>query len=199
VQAAKDELDSLEKLIQHHNSNPPSPSNPPAVADYNAEADYYNAWAAQLQGQLGSSNTEYTPATPAKTAETPSWTQPAPQQPVHQGPSSTTETTPPLIDKVPLQTDLRQIEEKYSQHAKDFGVDEPRGRAGFDKFDQAIRQVVNDPDTLHIQGTYRGQPAILNYDPDSGLCVIQSPDGRFISGWKLSSGQAQNLLTRGSL
>ncbi|HEY1842217.1 MAG TPA: hypothetical protein VGG53_18725 [Mycobacterium sp.] len=57
------------------------------MLDYNAEADYYNAWAEQLQGRLGSWNVEYTPATTANT-QAPSWTQPAPQQPVHQGPSS---------------------------------------------------------------------------------------------------------------
>jgi Colicin D len=199
VQAALDELDRLEKLIQAHNSNPPDPTNLPAVLAYNAQADYYNSWAAQLHGKLDSTNTQYTPATTAKTAQIPSWTQPAPETPVHQAPPANTQSTPPLIDKVPLQTDLRQVEEKYSQHANDFGVNDPRGRAGFDKFDSALKQLVDDPDTLHIQGTYRGQPAILNYNPDSGLCVIQSPDGRFISGWKLSPGQVQNVLTRGSL
>ncbi len=88
VQAAQDQLKDLERLIQQHNSNPPDPSNWGAMADYNAEASYYNAWAAQLEGQLGSSSTQYTPSTPAQTAQTPSWTQPAPQQPVHQGPGS---------------------------------------------------------------------------------------------------------------
>jgi len=53
VQAAQDQLKDLERLIGQHNSNPPDPSNWGAVADYNAEASYYNAWAAQLEGQLG--------------------------------------------------------------------------------------------------------------------------------------------------
>lgn len=105
---------------------------------------------------------------------------------------------PPLIDEVPLQTDRAQIESKY-KHAADFGVSDPRGRTGFDNFDQAVKQVVNDPATLHIQGSFRGQPAILNYNPDSGLCVIQSPDGKFISGWKLDPEQAANVTRRGTL
>jgi Colicin D len=106
--------------------------------------------------------------------------------------------TPPLISEVPLQTDRAQIEAKY-KHAADFGVTDPRGSAGFDNFDSAVKQVVDDPATLHIQGTFRGQPAILNYNPDSGLCVIQSPDGKFISGWKLDPEQAANVTSRGTL
>jgi colicin D len=107
-------------------------------------------------------------------------------------------SAPPLINEVPLQTDRAQIESKY-KHAAGFGVDDPRGRTGFDNFDRAVKKVVDDPATLHIQGIFRGQPAILNYDPDSGLCVIQSPDGRFISGWKLDPGQAENVISRGTL
>ena len=92
---------------------------------------------------------------------------------------------PQLIDEVPLQTDLRQIEDKY-KHASDFGVTDPRGRAGFDNFARALKQFIDDPVTMHIQGTFHGQPAILNYNPDSGLCVIQNLDGTFVSAWKLS-------------
>lgn len=105
---------------------------------------------------------------------------------------------PPLINEVPLQTDRAQIESKY-KHAADFGVTDPRGSTGFNNFDNAVKQLVDDPATLHIQGTFRGQPAILNYNPASGLCVIQSPDGKFISGWKLDAGQAENVTNRGTL
>jgi hypothetical protein len=97
VQAAQDQLKDLERLIQQHNSNPPDPSNWGAVADYNAEADSYNAWAAQLHGVLDSSNVQYTPATPAQSAQIPSWTQPAPQQPVHQGPGSQPQPPSPSL------------------------------------------------------------------------------------------------------
>jgi colicin D len=198
MQAAQNELKDLERLIQQHNSRPPDTSDWVAAESYNNEADYYNAWATQLHGKLDSWNTQYTPASPAKTANTPSWTQPAPQQPTPKGPSKTTETTPQLIDEVPLQSDLGQTERKY-YHAKDFGVTEPRGRAGFDAFEKALKQVVDAPETLHIQGTYRGGPVILKYNPNSCLCVIQAPSGRFISGWKLSPGQAAYVLSEGAL
>jgi hypothetical protein len=102
------------------------------------------------------------------------------------------------ISKVPLQTDRGQIERKF-YHAGDFGVTDPRGSAGFDNFARAVTQEVDDPGTIHIQGTYRGDPAILNYNPSSGLCVIQSPDGKFISGWNLSFQQAASVETTGKL
>jgi guanyl-specific ribonuclease Sa len=108
VQAALDQLTALEQLIQHHNLHPPDSHDWEAVAAYNSEAAYYNAWAAQLHGQLDSSKAQYTPATSAKTVDTPSWTQPAPQQPVPQGP------------KVPqkAQDVLKQIDEgKWPQAA----------------------------------------------------------------------------------
>ncbi|MFD4403406.1 colicin D domain-containing protein [Nocardia sp. NPDC058499] len=50
-----------------------------------------------------------------------------------------------------------------------------------------------------MDGTYHGNPAILNYNPNSGLVVVQSPSGEFVSGWKLSEGQKQNVLDRGKL
>jgi hypothetical protein len=87
VQAAQNQLNELEKLIQQHNSNPPDPSNYGAVSAYNNEADIYNAWAAQLEGQLDSSQVQYTPTTTANQAQIPSWTQPAPQQPHTRGPN----------------------------------------------------------------------------------------------------------------
>jgi Colicin D len=102
------------------------------------------------------------------------------------------------ISEVPLQSDRLQIERKFL-HAADFGVTDPRGRVGFDNFARALEQEVNDPETIHINGTYRGDPAILNYNPNSGLCVIETPDGKFVSGWKLSDSQINNVVSQGKL
>jgi hypothetical protein len=102
------------------------------------------------------------------------------------------------VGKVPLQVDPAQIESKF-KHATDFGVTDPRGRAGFDEFEKAVRWEVDYPGTIHIEGTYHGNPAILNYDPNSGLCVIQTPDGKFVSGWKLSPEQKSYVVNDGKL
>ena len=182
VQAAKDELDSLEKLIQHHNSNPPSPSNLPAVADYNAEADYYNAWAAQLQGQLGSSNTEYTPATPAKTAETPSWTQPAPQQPVHQGPGSQPQPGAPSSPNLAEQA--KQIGREVSDLPKgtrsDAIADKVTGlhlnqEQAAEAADIAAQAAFGD--TSGIASLPDGTKVVLPLRIDQGIALIVHSDG----------------------
>jgi Colicin D len=102
-------------------------------------------------------------------------------------------------EETPLSITRSRIEKKFDKHAEDFGVTEPRGKSGFDEFEQAVRSQVEDPATLHINGTYRGDPAIINYNPNTGLAVIQKPSGEFVSGWRLSPEQAANVLQRGSL
>ncbi|MBP1819327.1 PPE domain-containing protein [Mycobacterium sp. OAE908] len=103
-----------------------------------------------------------------------------------------------LAPETPLIIARSQIEAKF-KHAQDFGVTEPRGKAGFDAFENAVQEQVSDPATMHIAGTYRGDPAILNYNPSTGTVVVQSPTGEFISGWRVSQAQATNILNQGKL
>jgi guanyl-specific ribonuclease Sa len=81
VEAAQRAYEQLIKDILDHNSRPPDPTNLEAVNAYNQEAWTYNAWKAQLENQLKSSNAEYTPGKDAARTDIPSWTQPAPEQP----------------------------------------------------------------------------------------------------------------------
>jgi colicin D len=104
-----------------------------------------------------------------------------------------------LAEETPFTTIRSQIEKKFDKHAADFGITAPRGSVGFDEFEQALRSQIQDPATLHINGTYRGDAAIINYNPNTGLAVIQKPSGEFVSGWRLSPEQASNVLQRGSL
>jgi hypothetical protein len=103
------------------------------------------------------------------------------------------------IDAKPLSIDQKQVEKKYNSHATDFGVNDPRGKDGFTKFEQAIQDVTKGSQTLHIDGMYRGDPAIINYNPSSNLVVVQKPTGEFVSGWKLGDKQAQYVLETGKL
>ncbi|MES2930368.1 MAG: colicin D domain-containing protein [Patescibacteria group bacterium] len=50
-----------------------------------------------------------------------------------------------------------------------------------------------------INGTYRGQSVIHYLNPNTGLNVISSPSGQFISGWKLNPVQLKNVLEHGGL
>jgi hypothetical protein len=104
-----------------------------------------------------------------------------------------------LAPETPIIIERSQIEKKFDKHGADFGVTASRGSAGFDEFEQAVRSQVQDPATIHIDCIYRGDPAIINYNPNTGLAVIQKPSGEFVSGWRLSPEQATNVLQRGSL
>jgi hypothetical protein len=99
----------------------------------------------------------------------------------------------------PLTIARTQVEKKFDKHAADFGITESRGKVGFEQFEQALKSHVDNPSTLHINGTYRGDAAIINYNPNTGLAVIQKPNGEFVSGWRLDPQQAMNVLQRGSL
>lgn len=103
-----------------------------------------------------------------------------------------------LDEETAFTTTRAQIEAKFTP-AQDFGVTEPRGTAGFGAFEKAVSEQVKDPASMHIAGTYRGNPAILNYNPSTGTVVVQSPTGEFISGWRVSQAQATNILSHGKL
>jgi hypothetical protein len=57
------------------------------------------------------------------------------------------------VEETPLTGTRSQIEKKFDKHAEDFGITESRGRAGFDEFEQVVRSQIQDPATLHINGT----------------------------------------------
>jgi hypothetical protein len=91
-----------------------------------------------------------------------------------------------------------QLASKF-KHAKDFGVAGKYSKANAAAFSRAIHQHVNSPGVRAIQGTYHRAPVTHYLDPSSGLNVIADPAGNFISGWKLSPAQLQNVLTHGGL
>lgn len=92
----------------------------------------------------------------------------------------------------------RQLASKF-KHAEDFGIAGKFNTQNAQLFQQALSTFVDDPATLHITGTYRGDPMILNVQPQSGLVVLQQEGGQFVSGWQLQAKQLVNVLTRGSL
>jgi hypothetical protein len=98
-----------------------------------------------------------------------------------------------------LSASRSQLEAKFDKHAQDFGVTEPKGAAGFDSFGKAVNSFVNDSSTVRTLGTYHKEPAILNYNPDSALVVVQKPSGEFVTGWQMNEQQLWNVKNRGSL
>ncbi|WP_282785772.1 MULTISPECIES: colicin D domain-containing protein [unclassified Nocardia] len=103
------------------------------------------------------------------------------------------------IDPVPLRATDQQLQKKF-KHAKDFGVEENwNNKTAAKNFREALQSHLDDPNTLHIDGFYHGDRAILNYNPETGLVVVQSLSGDFITGWRVSPGQTANILERGRL
>ena len=91
-----------------------------------------------------------------------------------------------------------QLEAKF-KHAANFGVVESRGASGFEAFGKAVDSFVADSGTVRVVGTYRGNPAILNYNPATAQVVVQATDGALVSGWQMSPAQLQNVITKASL
>jgi hypothetical protein len=97
-----------------------------------------------------------------------------------------------------LNTTARQLQAKF-KHASDFGIDGNWNKLSAVKFNSAINQHVNSAGVRTIIGTYRGNPVIHYVNPSTGLNVISSSSGEFISGWKLSPAQLENVLKHGGL
>ncbi|QQR89555.1 MAG: VCBS repeat-containing protein [Myxococcales bacterium] len=100
-------------------------------------------------------------------------------------------------NKVILRTG-RQLQAKF-KHASDFGVSGNYSKANAAKFSRAIHQHVNSPGVKEISGTYHNQPVKHFLDPSSRLNVMTDSAGNFVSGWKLSPAQQQNILKHGGL
>ncbi|EYT60935.1 colicin D domain-containing protein [Microbacterium sp. UCD-TDU] len=90
-----------------------------------------------------------------------------------------------------------QAQKKF-KHANDFGVAGNYSPTNAQSFASAIVAHVRSPNTISITGEYRGASVTHYYNPQSGINVILQGDD-FLSGWKLSSTQVENLLTTGRL
>ncbi len=100
------------------------------------------------------------------------------------------------VNELPsLQIGRRMAEAKF-KHADAFGVVEPRGSSGFTSFEKAIQAFLDDAETVRVRGTYRGAPSILSYNQDTFQVVVQDPNGKFVSGWRMTEKQLRNVLSR---
>ncbi len=97
-----------------------------------------------------------------------------------------------------LTMSTNQLQSKF-KHAKHFGVTGNWNKVTANEFRSAINQHINSQGVQVIQGTYRGQPVIHYLNPKTGLNVISSKSGEFISGWRLNSTQLQNIIKHGGL
>jgi hypothetical protein len=97
-----------------------------------------------------------------------------------------------------LRVTTQQLQRKF-KHAPDFGVDGNYNLTNASRYGGAINQHINSPSTQVIQGQFRGAPVTHYVDPATRLNVIADPAGNFISGWKLSPQQLEQVLKTGKL
>ncbi|WP_375504875.1 colicin D domain-containing protein, partial [uncultured Jatrophihabitans sp.] len=95
-------------------------------------------------------------------------------------------------------TTALQLQRKF-KHAVDFGVEGNYSPAAASRFDEAIQAHVNSPATQRIEGTYRGSDVVHYVDPNSGLNVITTRQGEFVSGWRLEAIPLEHVLSHGGL
>lgn len=100
--------------------------------------------------------------------------------------------------QVSIQFERKQLQAKY-KHAKDFGVDEPWNKNAAAAYQSSLESHVQNPSTVRIPGTYRGDPVIHYLNPSTGLNVVTDTSNNFISGWRLNPSQVSNVQNRGSL
>jgi RHS repeat-associated protein len=92
----------------------------------------------------------------------------------------------------------KQLQAKF-KHASDFGVSGNYNKINSSNFSSAINQHINSTNVQTILGSYRGQPVTHYLNATTGLNVIASPSGNFISGWLLNPAQLQNVIKHGGL
>jgi len=99
-----------------------------------------------------------------------------------------------------LNTTAKQLQKKF-KHAIDFGITGNYNTANAAKYSAAINQHINASGTQVIQGVYRNanNPVTFYLNPTSGLNVLTTRSGQFISGAKLNSNQIKDILTKGFL
>lgn len=96
-----------------------------------------------------------------------------------------------------LSFSLSKLQAKF-KHAADFGVQGNWCTGNAKKFEQAILQHIRKPNILIINGAYRNTNNLVTFylDSKTGLTIIASRSGQFISGYKLSPSQIQDILTK---
>jgi hypothetical protein len=102
-----------------------------------------------------------------------------------------------VVSEILLRTST-QLQAKF-KHAKDFGVAGNYSKINATEFSKAIHQHINSSGVRAIKGTYHKQPVSHFLDSATGLNVMADPAGNFISGWRLSPAQLQNVLNHGGL
>lgn len=93
-----------------------------------------------------------------------------------------------------------QLRKRYAHCASLFGLPATYTAGHGQRLRQALREFIDSPETVRVASVrYRGEPAVIHYDPRRRIAVVFRPDGRFRSGWRLTAAQYYDLVNLGAL
>ncbi len=95
--------------------------------------------------------------------------------------------------------DPKRLQHEFSNHARDFGINETWTKLNADRFQHAILNHVTDAPAI-MTGTFRGITKVTHhFDPTTRLWVAVDENGQFVAGWKLSDDQVKYLYMTGNI
>jgi hypothetical protein len=91
----------------------------------------------------------------------------------------------------------KKIWQAKFKHANEFGVEGNWNPSQLKSFKDAVNQHINANGTQVVHGTYlHGNiPARFHVNPNTGLTVVSRMNGKFITGFRASSAQINDILT----
>ena len=98
-----------------------------------------------------------------------------------------------------LTFDKDNLNHEYDGHAKQWGITGNRNNANLEIFKQTLQNHINSSNIQVINGTYRGQPAVFYYDPNTNLTVFTYPNGQLWGAWVFGGDQVNYLKTTGNV
>ncbi len=97
----------------------------------------------------------------------------------------------------PLHLSPTQLRDKYKHAGAMFGLPANFNAARGEELAGQLRAFVSSPKTVRIDGTFRGQPAIIYMDSERmQRMVLAHPDGAFWTTWPLPRVKAANVWAR---
>jgi hypothetical protein len=93
----------------------------------------------------------------------------------------------------------KQLQKKFQKHAAVFKIDGTWNKSAPAKLQHAIESHVRKPGTIARRGWYHGERVTHFYHPDTGINVMRTLSGEFLSAWKPGHAALWHLLRYGQL
>ena len=92
-----------------------------------------------------------------------------------------------------------KLQHIYDLHAEDFGLLGNKNPEQLRKLYTALESHLNDGDTELRSGKYRGEDALLYYNPASRNVIVTDKSNSVVAGFRVSQAQAEYIRTTGRL